>query len=246
LKNDFLPTLVLKTYEDHGKVLRITGKYNLRMGRKKQNEDSNILLRTWSFLCKLVYWFSNFSLRSFISYFLIINFISFFYFYFNYFFIFLFEGSKFYIFLILIIWMFLHERNFIWKLQGFFYHLCLNNHDHITPYLGFPLAFSSINIVILSLVSWDNCFILKHNCWFLMHIYPSIVGKYSIYQNKHEKCQNLSRRETVIAIFFLCEINKTDPIKCKSKNLPKRPKTANLNKKIKLVCTMVVWNFITA
>jgi hypothetical protein len=35
-----------------------------------------------------------------------------------------------------------------------------------------------------------------------MHLYPSTIGKYSICQNKHEKCQSLSRKETVRAICF--------------------------------------------
>jgi hypothetical protein len=62
--------------------------------------------------------------------------------------------------------------------------------------------------------------------------------------------RTLAEKETVcvtcfyISVFY--EINKTGLIYSKSKNLPKKRKTVNQNKKIKPVCTMVIWDLIIA
>ena len=59
-----------------------------------------------------------------------------------------------------------------------------------------------------------------------------------------------TEKETVFVtcfyIYVFYEINKTSLIYSKSKNLPKKQKTVNQNKKIKWVCTMMIWNLIIA
>jgi hypothetical protein len=61
-----------------------------------------------------------------------------------------------------------------------------------------------------------------------------------------EPLQNKKGMCYLFLYFYFYEINKTGLIYSESKNLPKKRKSINQNKKITLVYTLVIWNLIIA